>query len=462
MGQIISKFDPNLTQTPVIIPLLTGSREEMGDKYIKNQVEKQQTKVFGIQAPLISINNIVVDFDAVVDFSLKSIGPMPTISMTVRDRFGLIRSFDTPNSDNEIRVIIIPQFDNAYKNINLTFYIYNIKISQDVVSITGIFKLSAFTNTQFKAFGQMTTYQLIESIAKETGLGFASNVNDSNDLRYVYCDNKSYMELISKEIVHSGEVYKVYDWWVDMWNYLNFADIYERYNTIDREEDLKIWVSTHIENVTEDLDPTPSLTTALLTNHPVLGSSELRVQSLDIHNKTGIQLKQGTDKLYAVYSLNKQEYTDQLIQDSDVKRDVFERYEYLGEVYGDYDYLFAEKMRAAFIQKINSESIEVTLTTPMLGLMRGHKVNVAWYVNDSYYDIKINNLNKSQVLNDIQPEIPITSESTTDTDHFILDETVSGQYLITGCNIKFSRGKWEYTLTLNRPNKPKYLKENAN
>ena len=290
MGQIISKFDPNLTQTPVVIPLLTGSREEMGDKYIKNQVEKQQTKVFGIQAPLISINNIVVDFDAVVDFSLKSIGPMPTISMTVRDRFGLIRSFDTPNSDNEIRVIIIPQFDNAYKNINLTFYISNIKISQDVVSITGIFKLSTFTNTQFKAFGQMTTYQLIESIAKETGLGFASNVNDSNDLRYVYCDNKSYMELISKEIVHSGEVYKVYDWWVDMWNYLNFADIYERYNTIDREEDLKIWVSTHIENVTEDLDPTPSLTTALLTNHPVLGSSELRVQSLDIHNKTGAQL----------------------------------------------------------------------------------------------------------------------------------------------------------------------------
>ena len=151
-----------------------------------------------------------------------------------------------------------------------------------------------------------------------------------------------------------------------------------------------------------------------------------------------------------------------MIQDSDVKRDVFERYEYLGEVYGDYDYLFAEKMRAAFIQKINSESIEVTLTTPMLGLMRGHKVNVAWYVNDSYYDIKTNNLNKSQVLSDIQPEIPITSESTTDTDHFILDETVSGQYLITGCNMKFSRGKWEYTLTLNRPNKPKYLKENAN
>ena len=462
MGQIVVKFDNKLKQSEIVVPLLRSSEEEAGKDYIKNQPQIQQSSVFGIKSPLISINNVVIDFDAVVEFSLKSVGPLPSLTMVVTDRFGLIKTFDNPGSDNEIRVEILPQFDNAYKKISLTFYISSIRIAQNnVINLTGTYKLPALHSSNFKSFGKKNTYDLFSDVANETQLGFASNIEGSQDERYIYCDNKSYIELLSREIMHSGSDYQVLDFWVDFWNNLNLVDIYERYNTIDPDSEMMVWVSHHIDENREGEKIKPIQLNATLTNHPSAQATELFSPKYDVKNKTGSQLTQGTDKLYAAYSLENFEYTDRLLQDGDVHKDIFTRYEYLGEVYGGYDYLFAEKARQALIQKINSESIEVTTNTPLLGLMRGGKVNFAWYINDSNLDMKTETLQNENQLNDIQPNVPMDTDGEEGADNFKLDKVVSGQYLITSCNIKFSNYKWEYILTLNRPakDKPNYIKD---
>ena len=270
--------------------------------------------------------------------------------------------------------------------------------------------------------------------------------------------------MLSREITHSVTDYQVLDFWIDFWNNLNLVDIYERYNSIDPDSELMIWVSHHIDENREGGEIKPIQLNATLTNHPSAQATELFTPKYDVKNKTGSQLSRGTDKLYACYSLNNQEYTDRLMQDGDVHKDIFTRYEYLGEVYGDYDYLFAEKARQALIQKINSESIEVTTNTPILGLMRGGKVNFAWYVNDSILDMKTESLQSEKQLNDIQTNVPMDTEGEEGADNFKLDKVVSGQYLITACNIKFSNYKWEFILTLNRPakDKPNYIKNGDN
>ena len=62
MSIIQVKFDHNLQQSDIIIPLTSSSKDEAKEAYTRNQSEIQQTHVYGIQSPLISVNSIVIDF----------------------------------------------------------------------------------------------------------------------------------------------------------------------------------------------------------------------------------------------------------------------------------------------------------------------------------------------------------------------------------------------------------------
>ena len=269
MSVIQVKFDNVLKQSDIIIPLTNSSKDESGDAYKRNQPEIQQTLVYGIQSPLIMINNIVVDFSDVVAFELKCIGILPEVSMTVRDRYKLNSVVATPGIDNELRVQVLPKFDNIYKKINITFYITSLKFDGDYMNIRASYKLPTLTSSYIKTFGEVSTYTLWEAIAKEIGLGFSSNIeNNDGDKRWVYCDNKSYSDLLAQEIWKSGVDLCIYDYWIDWWNNLVLVDIYERYNTIDPDENMQIYVSGQNREVSEGSEITPQKTIATLHNHP--------------------------------------------------------------------------------------------------------------------------------------------------------------------------------------------------
>lgn len=464
MSKIQVKFDNTLEQSSIIVPLTNTSPNEVGEEnYERNQTEIQQTLVYGIQAPLIMLNNIVVVFSDVISFSLKCKGITPEVSMIVRDRHMLISNLDTPTLDNELRVQILPKFDNKYKKINLTFYVTSIRVDNGIVSVKGEYKLPKFTSSQIKSFGKINTCSLFETIAQEIGLGYATNVEEMTaDERWVYCDYKSYKELLSKEIQRSGSENIVFDWWVDMWNNLVLADIYDRYNTIDSDDDMKVWIATMNNEVQMGKSIDSIEVVATLNNQPSMGMNELYVEKYNIVNKPGTSACMGTDNVYSVYDEVNNEYADTLIMDGDVKKDVFSKYEYLGEVYNEYNYLLSTKKREAFLRKITSnETIEVSLRTPLLGIMRGNKVNLAWYVNNSYWDMQRKILKEKGVINEGETNIPMTDYDGSDCGDWKLDRSISGQYLIVGTEMKFNDMNWEYVLTLSRPNaqKPNLINE---
>lgn len=464
MSQIQVKFDNTLVQSDIIIPLTNSSEDEAGEHYVENQPAVQQTSIYGIQAPLIMVNNIVIDFTDVLYFNLKSKGRYPEVDVMVRDRYNLLSSFDTPGIDNELRVQILPKFDNKYKKINLTFFITRTSFSSEGISIKGSYKLSKFTSSQIKSFGEVNTYNLFETIATETGLGFATNIEpNEEDKRWVYCDYKSYGELLDNEIGMSGFETKIYDWWIDPWNNLNLVDVYDRYNSIDSEDEMKLWVSCQNMEVGEGISNEPLEVVALLNNHPMNDSSELFVTDYSISNSPGAQLEDGTDRIFSTYQLDDKEYMDTMIQDGDTHKDIFYKYEYLGEVYGEYNYLLSAKKRDTFLQKIESnETVQVFLRTPLLGVLRGNKINFAWYVNDSVVDMKQDTWKEQGLINDPEMNIPLedpAEDSQSNNGDFSLDKSISGQYMITGTEIEFSDKHWNYKVTLSRPSsqKPKII-----
>lgn len=456
MSIIIKEFDNNLKKSPIILPLLSSSKSEAGENYNDvNMTDKAQTSVFGIQVPLIMINNTVIDFDAIQYFNLKSKGRLPELSIVVEDKYELISNIDKPTNDNEVRIQILPKFENTYKKIDLTFYITNITIIGTLLRLTCSYKLPSLISSQFKSLGELDTYTLFKNTAIETGLGFATNVSKLNDKRFIYCNNKSLYDLLESEITYSNSSEYILDWWVDLWDNINLSDIKERYNSIDSDDDLKVWISGQVNEVSIDNDIEPQYVPAILTDLPGLSNSELFVTNYIIQNNPGIQIFAGTDKVYSIYDENIDEYCDYLVQDGDTKNDIFTKYEYVGENIGEYNYLLAKSLRPAFFQKMNTETIVITLKSPLIGLMRGHKVNYIRYVNNDIIENKLKNLEEANLIDrNIESNIPLKEyeqNENTDNGRFIIDKTVSGQYLILSTEIIFSNNRWEYILTLTKP-----------
>ena len=230
---------------------------------------------------------------------------------------------------------------------------------------------------------------------------------------------------------------------------------------------MQVWVATQNHEISQGIEVVPTQVVASLNNNPGLKTSELYVKEYLLSNKPGSHIKLGTDHLYSIYEDSKSEHMDYLIQDGDVEKDIFVNYEYLGEVYGEYNYLLSSKKRDSFLQKIKSnETIEVSLTTPLLGLMRGNRVNFLWYVNDSSIESMHENLNSNGATEEAQTNIPLDAgseiEPLSQNGEFILDKSISGQYLITECVIKYVGNEWIYKLTLSRPTsaRPKIINEN--
>ena len=448
--------DNILEKSSIIMPLLSSSKSEGGDKYNDpNLTDKAQTSVFGIQTPLIMINSTVIDFDVIKYFNLKSTGRLPELIMTVEDRYEIINNIDKPGNDNDVRIQILPKFDNAYKKIDLTFFISSIQVNGSLIKLTCTYKLTNLTSSQYKSFGELDTYTLFETISNETGLGFASNIAQLTDLRYTYCDNRSLFELMNDEIQYSNATEHIIDWWIDLWDNINLVDIKERYESIDSNDDLQIWVAGQVNEINIDNEIKPYKTTAVINNLPMYSNSELFVKDYKICNKSGANLSKGTDRVYGIYEDINSEYSDFFIQDGDVKKDIFTKYEYIGENYGEYNYLLAKQLRDTFLQKIITETIDVTLQTPLLGLMRGHKVNFIRYVNDDKLENKIKVLQDNGVIDmNMESNIPLDEYDLAEDSgngKFRLDRTVSGQYLITGVNIIYINNTWDYILTLAKP-----------
>ena len=118
----------------------------------------------------------------------------------------------------------------------------------------------------------------------------------------------------------------------------------------------------------------------------------------------------------------------------------------MGEIFGDFDYFSSKICRSAFLQKIKTNTIQVSLATPLLGLERGQRVNLKWYDTDelvaSVKDEK-----------EIETNIPDESKELNEKSLYSYNKQVSGQYLIIGTSVKFYgwENGWRYILTLARP-----------
>ena len=436
------KHDHKLEFPTIEVPMIQEDDENPHTGY-------QQSKIDGILIPLIRYNNYTIWFPSIERVVLKC-GQVPTISVTFNDSFGQIKPLDTPGIDSILYVQILPPFDNAYKKIQLAFRVTRIKMRGSVVSISGTYCIPRIFDNVMKPYGFLSTYDLFDKVSNEYGLGFCSNVSGTTDDRYIYNPNMNLLDFLSREIVYSGlsegeDADKhVFGWWIDLWNNINLVDLFDAYTKVVPDEELLIWLSSNTTNdASVDLQAEPQQQIAAFCNHPIMASNDLFV--MDYIPKANNY--NGTDINFEVYMLDNLDRHSTLIQDGDVKEksSTTIKYKYGGEVFGDFDYLTKQATRDLFINKINGQTIEVQANRPLLGLMKGGRVNFWWFDTNNPM---ISDIDTSE----IESNIALPPDIFTGDTEYKINPTVSGQYYI--CDITYTYDKlggWVSKYILSRP-----------
>ena len=153
---ITVKHDPTIDLPAFNVPI---NSDNVDDKD-KDYKERQQTKSDGIVVPLLRINGVVVDGRQVKRLKLK-LDKVPTLDVTIQDKYGIISTFDNPDNDSQVQLQIIPSYDKTYKKINLVFYIERCSIREYEVSLHCTYIIPHLYDNVMRSYDVIFPYALI-------------------------------------------------------------------------------------------------------------------------------------------------------------------------------------------------------------------------------------------------------------------------------------------------------------
>lgn len=444
------RFDPTLILPDIKMPIYSEDYEtdprgiEFGSD--GDTTVLKQTKVDGVMVPLVRMCNQTIFFTEIVDMHLY-INQVPRLDITIDDQLGLIKNLDTPSWDNSLQLQILPPFEGAYKKINLLFYIESVNISGSIISMSASYHIPNLWDHEMRAYGEITTYEFMEMTAREFGLGFASNITDTDDKRYIYNPMKNIIDHISNTVsyAHNKTKESIFDWWIDYWNNLVLVDKYTEYHEKVPEEKLQIWTVDNSPSIGgDDNTQKPVKMIAAFNNNPILRNSQLSISNYTPEfSHTG-----STDQIFDTYSMDNLQQTTTLIENGDVKDNLQKSYIYGGEFFGDYDYLARNAAKDMMLSKIDAQTIRVSINIPTLGLVQGGKANLWWYDENNYVTGPITDAANSEISSNIDlPESIIIDN----VGGWVINKMISGQYYISEMSFYYhTQFQWSQEFLLSR------------
>lgn len=441
------KFDPTIELPDIQMPIYSET-EANDPKVSEHDVSIiQQTKLDGIMVPLVRINNQTIFYTQIIHMEL-SCDDMPKLYIEINDQLGLIKNLDTPGWDNMLQLQILPPFDGGYKKINLLFYMTNVRIDGFIMRISAVYHVPKLWDCRMEAYGKISTYEYLEKMAKELGLGFASNMNSIDDARYIYNPMRSIPSNISSVVsyAHNGkdDNKSIFAWWIDYWNTLNFVNVYDEYNEIVPEDQMLIWVQdTGLHPAGDDNSGGLTQMIAALNNHPATGQTAMTISEYTpVYSSMG-----ATDQIFETWHIDEQDYQTTYIENGDAMDNIYKNYQYGGEVFGDYDYLARTAARSMFLSKMNSQTIRTSISVPTLGRIIGDKINVWWYDSDNYITTPLQELANP----DIETNIDVPQDLHLDGNSFVINKMISGQYFIENMSFIYdTEFQWRQEFVLSR------------
>ena len=377
---ITQLFEPRLRPTAIEIPV--PPNKSASEEFKQN---------FAI-IPFIWYSGYQIEYQHIEYFQLYTAGNLPTLKITFYDSMNLMRDSQFPLDDSRITVFINPRTQQL-KPVYMDFKIIKFNVSGKSYTITAVIDANLLYVKKYKSFSNKTSFEALKSIADEVGLGFASNIDDTNDKMIWINPGHKYVDFIEDIVVNSYKSDETYlNCYIDFYYNLTYIDVEKELSRNIREE-LGIG-NIGVEEITaQNKEIVQKL---VISNDKAFKDSNGYFKDYRIiNNSTSISLREGYQTKLKYYNeINKEFLTfdlDTITNDADNKivlkgqpqDENFTKenidFKYLGKLdndnmYQNYHYSFVQNNRNLI--ELNKISMEVTMKTPNYNFYRFQKILV--------------------------------------------------------------------------------------
>lgn len=371
-----------------------GMNEHESKEYVGN---------LGIK-PLVYFAGLHISENNINSLKIHSFNFSPTIDMIFTDSSGLLDDNKYP-LDNSVISVFIDSKSDVYKDIRLDFKILKFDILKKRSGST-TFSLNGSINCDYLylqdniALRNMTSYQAIEQISKDSGLGLASNIDSTNDsMTWInpYKNGAEFIQDITKSSYIKDESFI---WtYIDLYNNLNFIDV-EKSIEYQVKQDNTLTQPYLIEKKEE------STKALVLTNDLSVKNSNTYFSDAQILNRsTEVSIENGYRRRVYMYdtsgnwdekageflifdldSINTpgSENDLTLLKSSPVGEEFYKKninHEYLGRLDKDnvhLDYLYSTSQNSHNINNLQKIALKILMPQVNYSLTRYQKVQVAF------------------------------------------------------------------------------------
>ena len=235
----------------------------------------------------------------ILSLSLFHNGIIPKCKIMFIDTNGLMKTVGAPQEDSKFEVFINAKSNNL-KSIHLKFKVENFKDMTDgLYNITGILDLSELYRIKYDTITG-TSFEVIRKLCKSIGLGFNSNILNTNDSMNWNLNGKKVYESISEIIKHS---------YISDTSFMSgYIDYYYCFNYVDVEKESKRDISKDvgIETGLDQKDTIAKVVRLKLINEPSMNKSCFYFNDNIVtkNDSTQLSTKKGNQTIVKSYDRN--------------------------------------------------------------------------------------------------------------------------------------------------------------
>jgi len=373
---------------------------------IKDMNEKESQEYVGNLGlkPLIYFAGMHIQENNINSLKIHSFNFAPTIDMVFTDSSGLLDDKQYP-LDNSIISIFIDSKSEVYKEIRVDFKILKFDILKrqnggTTFTLQGVLNCDYLFLQDNIALRDMSSYQALEQIAKDSGLGLASNLDSTNDTMTWINPYLTGSEFIQSIVQRSYAKDESFMWtYIDLYNNLNFVDVEKSIETPVKIDSTlpQTYLTEKKEIASKKLVLTNDV--AMKNGNTYFSDAQILNRSTEMSIETGYRRrvhmydisgnwgdKAGEFLIFDLDSINTPGSENNLVvlKSSPTGEDFYKNninHEYLGKLDKDnvhLDYLYATSQNSHNINNLQKIALKILMPQANYSLARYQKVQVAF------------------------------------------------------------------------------------
>lgn len=236
-------------------------------------------------APVIYYNGIHIEYSDIQNFELYHEGILPAMKITFNDRNGIFKDTGFPTDDSIISIFIYSR-SKKIRSINMDFKISNFKdLGVNQFIINGIVNIPKIFISDFKSYSKKTSFESLESISKDLGIGFCSNISNTSDKMtwintgfptYQFIDN-----IVKNSYLSDNSFLNCY---IDYYYNLCYVDVEKelgRDNSMD-----KMIISSGMNEFTRDPENDEDISSLILSTDKSVKNTNAYISDYIVYNKS--------------------------------------------------------------------------------------------------------------------------------------------------------------------------------